>query len=146
MTRYSGKKTLQQEIVSRHFGEMRSLLHALELNAAHEDSENRLLMDMYESEGEYVLEFDLPGFRQEDISLTVEGMTLVLEAQRPREPAESDARFLRLERGHGRYRHVAHVPGGINAEQIRAEYRRGVLRVICPKVRVRIVPVKEIND
>ena len=43
--------------------------------------ENRPLVDMYETGDEIVLEFDLPGFRLEEISLTVCGLTLVLEAQ-----------------------------------------------------------------
>jgi HSP20 family protein len=146
MSRFSGKKPFQQEIFSRNVGEMRSLLHALELHDAGDEGENRPLMDMYENSHEVVLEFDLPGFQQEDITLAVRGTTLVLDAQRPREQADADGRYICLERTHGRFYYAVHIPGSFNPDAILAEYRRGVLRVICPKISDRNVPIKEIVD
>ena len=146
MSRFSGKKPYQQEIFSRHVDEMRSLLHALELRDVGDEGENRPLMDVYENSHEIVLEFDLPGFRLDDITLSVCGMTLVLDAHRPREQSEAIVRFICLERSHGRFHHVVHVPGSFNPEAIVAEYRRGVLRVTCPKISDRNVPIKEILD
>lgn len=146
MSRFSGKKSFHQEIFSRHIDEIRNLLHALELRDLDAEHENRPLVDMYETRNEIVLEFDLPGFRVEDISLTVCGLTLVLEAQRPREQADTQAGFLCLERSHGRFHHAVHIPCSFAPDSISAEYRRGVLRVICPKICDRKVPIKEIVD
>jgi HSP20 family protein len=146
MSRFSGKKPFHQEIFSRHIGEIRSLLHALELRDIDDEHENRPPVDMYETRNEIVLEFDLPGFRVEDVSLTVCGLTLVLEAQRPREQAEAPARFVCLERSHGRFHHAVHIPCSFHPGSISAEYRRGVLRVICPKINDCKVPIKEIVD
>lgn len=146
MSRFSGNKPFHREIFSRHVGEIRSLLHALELRDADNEGENRPLMDMYENCLEIVLEFDLPGFRLEDITLAVHGMTLVLDAHRPREQSETEARFICLERSHGRFHQAVHMPGSFNPDAIVAEYRRGVLRVICPKISDRNVLIKEILD
>jgi len=146
MSRFLDKKQFHKEIFSRHIGEIRSLLHALELRDSAEEHENRPLMDMYESNGAIVLEFDLPGFRMEDISLTVSGLTLVLEAQRPREQVEGQTGFVCLERSHGHYHHTAHIPCSFDPCSITAQYRRGVLRVVCPKINDRKVPIKEIVD
>jgi HSP20 family protein len=146
MSRFSGKKPFHQEILNRHVDEMRSLLHALELHDTGVEGENRPLMDMYENSREIVLEFDLPGFRLEDVVLAVRGMTLVLDAQRPREQAETEARFVCLERSHGRFHHAVHIPCSFNPDTIMAEYYRGVLRVVCPKNSDRNVPIKEILD
>jgi HSP20 family protein len=143
MSRFSGKKPFHHEIFSRHIDEIRSLLHALELRDSHNGHENRPPVDIYETGGSIILEFDLPGFRPEDISLTVCGMTLVLDAQRPREQAEC---FACLERSHGRFHHAVHIPRSFDACSITAEYRRGVLRVTCPKINDRKVPIKEILD
>ncbi len=143
MSRFSGKKPFHQEIFSRHIGEIRSLLHALELGDSDDGRENRPAVDIYETSGAIILEFDLPGFRLEDISLTVCGLTLVLEAQRPSEQAEC---FACLERSHGRFHHAVHIPCSFDAGSISAEYRRGVLRVACPKINDRKVPIKEIID
>jgi HSP20 family protein len=146
MSRFSGKKQFHHEIFSRHIGEIRNLLHALELRDSADEHENRPLMDMYETSGEIVLEIDLPGFRIEDIGLTVCGQTLVLDAHRPREQSEAQARFLCLERSQGRFHHTVHIPCSFDSDSISAEYRRGVLRVACPKINDRKVPIKEIVD
>ena len=146
MPRFSGKKPFHQEIFSRHVGEIRSLLHALELRDAFDDGENRPRMDMYETGETIVLEFDLPGFLLDDISLTLRGMTLVLAAQRPREKAEEQVKFVCIERSHGSFHHAVHIPVSIDPGSITAEYRRGVLRVTCQKNGDQQVPIKEIPD
>jgi HSP20 family protein len=146
MSRFSGKKPFHQDIFSRHIGEIRSLLHALELRDSHDEHENRPLVDLYETSTEIILEFDLPGFRVEEITLTVCGLTLILEAQKPREQAEAQARFLCLERSHGHFHHAVHIPCSFDPVSVSAEYRRGVLRVTCPKINDRKVPIKEIVD
>jgi len=146
MTRFTGKRPFHQEIFSRHVGEIRNLLHALELRDAEAEGENRPLMDMYENSTEIVLEFDLPGFRLADVRLVVRGMTLVLDAERPREQAEEQARFVCLERSCGHFHHAVHLPCSFNPDAISAEYHRGVLRVTCPKTNDRNVPIKEILD
>jgi HSP20 family protein len=146
MPRFSGKKPFHQEIFSRHLGEIRNLLHALELRDVFDEGDNRPPMDMYETSSEVILEFDLPGFSLEGISLILQGTTLVLEAQRPKEQAEGLARFVCLERSFGRFHHAVNIPGCIDLSEITAEYRHGVLRVKCPKTGGRQVPIKEIKD
>lgn len=146
MSRFSGSKPLQQEVFSRHLAEIRSLLHELELRDCDDECETRPLTDIYETSDEIVLEFDLPGFKIEDITLTICGLTLVLEAQRPREQAEAQARFVCLERSQGCYHHAVHIPCSFDPGSVSAEYRRGVLRVVCAKINDRKVPIKEIID
>lgn len=144
MPRYSGRKPFQQEIFSRHVGEIRNLLHALELRDTFEEDDNRPRVDVYEAAGEIVVEFDLPGVEPANISLTICGATLVLEASKPRE--QCGGSFICIERSHGRFHHAVHMPVQVEAAAVRAEYRRGVLRVVCPKARERRVPIKEIRN
>ena len=141
MPRFSGRRPFTQEIFNRHVGEIRSLLHALELRDSFEDNETRPKMDMYETCRDIVIEFDLPGFTLEAMSLKMNGLTLVLEACKPRE--QNEGKFICVERSHGRFHHAVHIPGNVDLGAIRAEYRRGVLRVICPKCCERLVPIKE---
>jgi HSP20 family protein len=142
MTRFSDKKPFTQEIFNRHVSEIRSLLHALELRDSFDDHETRPKLDMYETCSDIIIEFDLPGCLLDAISLKMNGMTLVLEAHKPRE--QHDGTFICVERSHGRFRHAIHIPGTVDPGAIRAEYRRGVLRVICPKSCERPVPIKEL--
>jgi HSP20 family protein len=142
MPRFSGRKPFTQEIFNRHVGEMRSLLHALELRELFEDHDYRPKMDMYETCHDIIIEFDLPGFALESISLKVDGMTLILEASKPREQCEG--KFICVERSHGRFHHAVHIPGNVDPGAITAQYRRGVLRVSCPKSGERLVPIVEL--
>jgi HSP20 family protein len=144
MPRFSGKKQYHREIFSRQVGEIKNLLHALEMRDGLDEAENRPLIDIYETGDCIILEFDLPGFQLKDISLRVSGFTLVLEAVKPREQHEGS--FICVERSYGHFYHAVHIPGNIDSRAITAEYRRGVLRVVCPKTGDRQVPIKEINN
>ena len=141
MPHFSGRKPFTQEIFNRHVAEMRSLLHALELRDSFEDNETRPKMDMYETCHDIVIEFDLPGFTLDAISLKMNGVTLILEACKPREQCEG--KFICVERGYGLFHHAVLIPGNVDLCAISAEYRRGVLRVVCPKSCERLVPIKE---
>jgi len=142
MPRYSGSKPFTQEIFSRHVDKIRTLLHALELRDSFEDNDTQPKMDMYETCRDIIVEFDLPGFTLDAISLKVSGMTLTLEACKPRE--QNEGKFICVERIHGCFHHTVHIPGNFDPGAIKAEYRRGVLRVICPKSSELLVPIKEI--
>lgn len=142
MPRFSGRKPFTQEMFDRYVGEMRSLLHALELQDLFEDNETRPQMDVYETCHDIIVEFDLPGLSLENISLKVSGLTLILDACKPRE--QNEGKFICVERSHGRFHHAVHIPGNVDPTAIRAEYRRGVLRVICPKSSERLIPIKEL--
>lgn len=143
MTRFSGKKPYHLEFYSRQVGEIKNLLHVLELKDGFDESNNRPRMDMYETGDGVVLEFDLPGFRVEDICLKVCGITLLLEAHKPREQIEGS--FICMERTYGDFRSAVQIPGDSNPCSITAEYRLGVLRVTCPKSDGLQVPIKEIT-
>lgn len=143
MSRFSVRKPYHREIFSRHVGEIRNLLHALEMRDELEETENRPLMDIYEAGEGVILEFDLPGFNVEDITLKVCGLMLVLDACKLRE--KSAGNLICMERSFGRFRHAVHIPGNIDPCSITAEYRLGVLRVVCPKTDERQVPIKEIT-
>jgi HSP20 family protein len=142
MPRFSGRKPFTQDIFNRHVDEMRSLLHALELRDSFEVDETRPKMDIYETGQDIIIEFDLPGFALDAISLKTSGLTLILDASKPRDTNEGT--FICVERSHGHFNHTVHIPGNVDPGMIRAEYRRGVLRVICPKSCERSVPIQEL--
>lgn len=144
MPHFSGKKPYHREIFSRQVGEIRNLLHVLEMREGLGEAENSPRMDMYETGDEIVLEFDLPGLRLEDITLTVSGITLVLEAFKQREQAEGT--FVCMERSFGSFRNVVQIPGNSNPCSITAEYHMGVLRVVCPKADGIQIQIKEITS
>lgn len=100
---------------------------------------------MYENEEDIVIEFDLPGFKPEDIQLRISGITLILEAEKPK--LQTEGQFICMERRPGRYCRAVQLSGCVNPCAVTAEYRLGVLRVICPKNgKDQLVPIKEIRS
>lgn len=82
----------------------------------------------------FVLEADLPGFKKEDINLSLNGETLTIKATRHSDFEDQDKKsgYLRCERSYGTYTRSFDVTG-VEVSQISASYNDGVLRVRLPK-------------
>lgn len=82
----------------------------------------------------FQLEADLPGFKKEDIKLSVNGDTLTIKAERHSDFEDQDKKsgYLRCERSYGSYSRSFDVTG-VDVSQISASYNDGVLRIRLPK-------------
>jgi HSP20 family protein len=76
---------------------------------------------------------DLPGFRNEDIEVSVENRTLTLAGERKLDPRFQDASTFRSERSFGRFSRVFALPAIVDVSKIAAEFKDGVLTVTLPK-------------
>jgi HSP20 family protein len=88
--------------------------------------------DVWETEGEIVYAFDLPGVPQDEISIELEQDTLTVSGERPAPDVARD-RFHRAERRYGPFTRSVSVPPGATEEQIAAEYTDGVLALRIAK-------------
>jgi HSP20 family protein len=91
------------------------------------------LVDLYETEDSFILEADLPGVKAEDVKVEVLNGDLVLQGGRTLEQQESHGKFHTMERSSGYFVRQIKLPGSVNKEDIKAEFKDGVLRVILPK-------------
>lgn len=82
----------------------------------------------------FVLEADLPGFKKEDINLSLNGDTLTIKAERHSDFEDQDKKsgYLRCERSYGSYSRSFDVTG-VDVSKISASYNDGVLAVRLPK-------------
>jgi HSP20 family protein len=87
--------------------------------------------DVYETEGEVVIELDAPGVHAENLSAEVVDGHLVVSGERA--AAEGAVRRYRSERWQGRFVRSFSVPRGIDGGAISAHYDNGVLRLTLPK-------------
>lgn len=89
--------------------------------------------DVTDEGDHYLLEADLPGFRKEDIRLSLDGDTLTVRAERHSnvEKKEKD-KVVRVERSYGSYSRSFDLTG-IQANGITAKYDNGVLQLTLPK-------------
>jgi HSP20 family protein len=90
-------------------------------------------VDVWETEGELVYAFDLPGVAKDKISVELEDGALSVSAERERTDEVEDERFYRFERRFGTFARTVGVPQGVDEGKIRADYRDGVLEVRVPK-------------
>ena len=91
-------------------------------------------VDVYEdANGEVVVKAELPGVRRDDIKLSMEGQTLMLEAERHLDTEVQRDRYHRIERGYGQFRRTFTLPATVDASRIAAEYQDGVLTVRLPR-------------
>jgi len=88
---------------------------------------SRLYLD--ESEKEYVLRAELPGFDPDDFDVKVSGNVLTLRAEHKEEQKEENGGIRR----YGRVYESFTLPQGVLSDQIDARYRNGVLEVHLPK-------------
>lgn len=90
-------------------------------------------MDVVERDDHYVLRADLPGVREEDISVELDGNVLTVSGRRESEHDEQREGYYRVERMTGQFTRSLTLPEGVDAEKIEASYERGVLEVRIPK-------------
>jgi len=93
-------------------------------------------VDLREHDQEFVLVADLPGMQQEDINISVENNILTLQGQRTFEHDDQHG-----PNGYAHYRERAYgtfcrrftLGAAVDAENITATYKAGVLEVHIPK-------------
>src|SRR5713226_2109371 len=90
-------------------------------------------VDIYETPNELVVKADLPNMDEKDIDIRVENNLLTIRGERKFEKSVSEDNYLRVERSYGAFSRSFSLPNTVNAEQIHAEYKNGVLTVTMPK-------------
>ncbi|MGH2953116.1 MAG: Hsp20/alpha crystallin family protein [Solirubrobacterales bacterium] len=90
-------------------------------------------MDLVETDEHLVLRADLPGLERDDVSIEVRDGTLTVSGERRSEHEEKSEGFYRVERAQGAFSRSLSLPRGVDAEQIDADFDRGVLEVRIPK-------------
>lgn len=90
--------------------------------------------DINETNDHYMVSFDMPGVKKENIKIEIQGSQLVISGERQREMKEQDGEAtLRHERAYGKFERTFILPTSVNAEKIEAHYENGVLNVALPK-------------
>ncbi len=90
-------------------------------------------VDIIEDDKEYLIKVELPEVQKDDVKVTVEGGTLTISGERKAEKEEKGRKFHRLERFYGRFERSFTIPDDAEADNVKAEFKDGVLRVHLPK-------------
>jgi len=90
-------------------------------------------LDVWESDGDVVYAFDLPGIPEDSISIELEEGALTVSAERERKQELTNENLYRYERRFGTFSRTIGLPPGIGEDQIKADYRDGVLEIRVAK-------------
>ena len=88
--------------------------------------------DITENEKEYVIEADLPGFSKEAIRLEMADNRLTISAKKDEVNEDNQDSYIRKERYMGEVSR-SFIVDDVNEDQIKAEFKDGVLKVVLPK-------------
>ena len=95
---------------------------------------NQMKCDIYEKDGKYNIEMDIPGFDKQDIRIECQDGILSVTAEKKSDSEETsdDKKYLRRERFYGKVSR-SFTFNDIKEEAISAEFNNGILKIVIPK-------------
>lgn len=90
-------------------------------------------VDVLEDKDKLTVKAELPGFKREDINVTLHEDSLILSGERRVEEEQKQGEFYRCERYYGKFHRLVSLPSSVDAEKIEAKYQDGVLSITLPK-------------
>src|SRR5439155_9836355 len=90
-------------------------------------------VDVYEDEHNVILKIEVPGIEEKDIDVRIENNTLTVHGERKFEKEEKEENFRRVERSYGSFTRSFTLPTTVDAEQVTADYDKGILKIQLAK-------------
>lgn len=111
------------------------------------ESLGRLALDVRGTPDALIVEASLPGYRPEDVDITVENNTLTIRAEQDSDKRDETGDWLVREISRGSVMRTVTLPTGLEADKAEATFEHGVLTLRIPKAeqvkprQIRISPV-----
>jgi len=90
-------------------------------------------VDIMEEKDRILLTAELPGFKENDIEVQMEGGVLTIRGERKSEAEKEGRKYHRVERVYGQFVRSFTLPNNVDREHIRATFDRGLLKIEMPK-------------
>ena len=90
-------------------------------------------VDLYEKDDYFMIKAELPGVDKDDIKIDLKDGLLTLSGERSHDNEVKDESYYRRERSYGKFQRVFTLPAEVDPENIKAEYKDGVLQIEVPK-------------
>jgi len=107
---------------------------------------NVMKTDVFEKDGYYTLEIELPGYKKEDVSMDIVDGMLTIKASHnvSQEEKDSKGNLVRSERRFGSCSRSFYVGENIKAEDIKAKFNDGMLNIVMPSKEQKRIETKQI--
>ena len=102
-------------------------------------AKNLMKTDVKEKDGNYEVAIDLPGFKKDEITAELKDGYLTISAAKGLDKGEKDkeGKYIRRERYAGACQRSYYVGEDITEEDIKAEFKHGILKLFVPKKEVK---------
>ena len=109
------------------------------------NAKREMKTDVREKEDGYEIDMDLPGFKKDQVELTLENGYLTVTANKGFDKDEKDkqGRMIRQERYAGSMQRSFYVGQNMTEEDVKAHFEDGVLHLNLPKKDAKKVPEKK---
>ena len=97
---------------------------------------NMMKTDIKERDDSYELEMDLPGFKKDEVKVDLENGYLTISAAKGLDEDEQEkksGRYIRRERYAGACQRTFYVGEDVRQEDIKGEFKHGILKLTIPK-------------
>jgi HSP20 family protein len=123
-----GVSRFQPDLFDRFFGDFRWPTFSDEGDRWFSPS-----VDVSESDDAITVKAEMPGMKKEDIDIAISEGLLTLSGEKKDEQEEKKENYHVRESRYGSFRRTVRLPAGVEADQIDANYKDGILTVSVPK-------------
>lgn len=97
------------------------------------DGGRTIPIDMYQTDNDIVVKASLPGFKPEEVDISITGDTLTIKGEHKEEKEARDEDYFCRERYYGAFSRSVTLPVEVKAEKAEATFENGVLTLTLPK-------------
>ena len=92
-------------------------------------------VDVSEGKKDITVKAEVPGMDPKDIDISLEDRWLRIKGEKKKETEEKDENFHRIERSCGFFNRTIELPAKVNASDVDASYKNGILKIKLKKVK-----------
>jgi len=92
-----------------------------------------LPLDMYQTDNDVVVKATLPGFKPEEVDISITGDTLSIKAEHKEEQEVRDEDYFYRERRYGTFSRSVPIPVQVKSDKAEAVFEDGILTLTLPK-------------
>lgn len=94
---------------------------------------SQLPIDMYQTSNEVVVKATLPGFKPDEVDISITGDTLNIKAEHKEEQEIKEEDYFYRERRYGSFMRSVPIPVQVKSDKAEAVFENGVLTLTLPK-------------
>jgi HSP20 family protein len=102
-------------------------------------------LDLGSTDNEYTVSVEIPGVDEKDVSIELVHDSLIIRGEKKQLKEEKNKNFYRLERSYGSFQRTLSLPEDANRENIKADFKNGVLNITIPRMALPENKVKQIE-